>query len=163
MKNKFRKKQIMILGAALISILLLAGCTDNSTSNSDENNQETGDNNNAGNSDNSGNSNGYAVNVDPNMVGNWTWTSGTNSGEPITHISSGWVNFKEDGTFNSYYDYGYTVVVYEGTWQAKDGDLYWGTNGHEISDWYSYDTYDFITNNGLTIISDSSEMLYQRR
>ena len=152
LKKNFGKKQMMLLGAVIISIFLLAGCTNNN--NAGDNNQGTGDENN--------DDSGYAVNADPNMVGNWTWTSGTSSGEPITHIISSWVNFHKDGTFNSVYEYDNQLVIYEGTWQAKDGDLAWGTNGNEISDWYLTDSYQ-VSGNELIITSDSSEMKYSNQ
>jgi len=151
LKKKFGKKQMMLLGTIIVSIFLLAGCTNNN--NAGEDNEGTGGTGDDGGSD------GTTANIDVNMLGNWTWTSGTNNGEPITHISSGWVHFKNDGTFNSVYDYGYTLVIYEGTWQAQNGDLYWGTNGNEISDWYSTDSYQ-ASGNELIITSDSSEMIY---
>jgi len=132
--------QIFLIGIMLVSVLLLTGCTE---TNDNNNNQNTGDDN------TDDNSNTYSVNHDPRLIGNWT---GNNS----------WVHFHEDGTFQSAYDYDYTIVTYEGTWQAKDGQLSWGTNGHEISDWYSMDTYHF-NGDDLVITQDTIESTYEKQ
>lgn len=152
MTKKFDILKIFFIGMILVSVLVLAGCTeDNTDSNND---QDTGD------ADTGGSSNDYSGNHDPRLIGNWTWTDGTNQGNPVDYITRGWVNFMQDGTFKSFYDYGYTTVNYEGTWQAKDGDLYWGTNGHEISDWYSTDNYQI--DGKLTIDNSATEMNYEK-
>ena len=117
------------------------------------------DNTNTG-GDNDGPSND-GVNQAGSIVGNWTFVDGTQNGQPVTHIASGWVNYKADGTWTYFYDYGYTTLNDEGTWQAQDGELYWGTEGSEISDWYSYDNYQLVGDD-LIISSNTSEMRYRR-
>lgn len=156
MKKKFEIKQLIILGITLFLILLFAGCT---STNEGDDNQNASDNN-GSSSDSNDDASDYAVNVDKNLVGNWTWTCGTSNGEPVTHISSGWVNFKKNGTWMYAYDYGYTITIQNGTWQAKDGQLYWGTDGSEISDWYSINSYELVNSNELVISTDSSDSLY---
>ena len=132
---------------------ILAG--DNSGGNGDTNPSE-----NNGGSSTDGNTNTDG-NHDGRFVGNWTFVDGTSSGQPVTHITSGWVNYKADGTWSYFFDYGYTTVNAEGTWQAKDGTLYWGTNGNEISDWYSVESYQF-TGDNLILSTDTSEMRYTK-
>ena len=117
------------------------------------------DNTNTG-GDNEGSSNN-GVNQDGSIVGNWTFVNGTTNGQPVTHIASGWINYKADGTWTYFYDYGYTTINDQGTWQAQHWELYWGTEGSEISDWYAYDNYQLKGDN-LVIISDTSEMIYRR-
>jgi len=99
-------------------------------------------------------------NHDGRFVGNWTFVEGTTSGQPVTHIVSGWINYKADGTWTESFDYGDQILNEQGTWQAKDGVIYWGTDGTEISDWYSVDDYQF-TGDDLIISSDYSEMRYR--
>jgi hypothetical protein len=109
-------------------------------------------------------SNNEYTSTDPNhdgrLVGNWTYVEGTSSGQPITHIVSGWINYKADGNWTEFFDYGDQLLNEQGTWQAKDGVLCWGTNGSEISDWYSVDDYQ-IVGDDLIISSDYSEMRYR--
>ena len=57
--------------------------------------------------------------VEGSIVGNWTFVSGIQNGEPVTHIASGWLHYKADGTWRYSYDYGYTILDDEGTWQAQ--------------------------------------------
>ena len=118
------------------------------------------------NGDNEGPSNTDYTNNDSNqdgsIVGNWTFVSSETNGEPVTHVTSAWVNYKADGTWTYFYDYGYTTVNDEGTWQAQDGVLYWGTEGHEISDWYSVDNYE-VTGDDLIITTDEGTRAVYRR
>jgi len=140
MNKRFDLLKIFFIGLILLSLLILAGCTENNDGN---NNQDAGDTN------PDDGSNDYSGNHDPRLIGNWTY-------------NNSWVNFHEDGTFNSAYDYDYTIVRYEGTWQAKDGQLSWGTNGHEISDWYSMDSYHF-NGDDLVINRDSTVSTYEKQ
>lgn len=141
MTRKIDILKMFFIGIILVSVLLLSGCTeDNNDSNND---QGTGD------ADTGGSSNDYSGNHDPRLIGNWTY-------------NNSWVHFHEDGTFHFLYDYVYNFALYEGTWQAKDGQLSWGTNGHEISDWYSMDSYHF-NGDDLVITRDSSEITYEKQ
>ena len=99
-------------------------------------------------------------NHDGRFVGNWTFVEGTSGGKPVTHIVSGWISYKADGNWTECFDYGDQILNEQGTWQAKDGVLCWGTNGSEISDWYSVDDYQFVGDD-LIISSDNSEMRYR--
>jgi len=116
--------------------------------------------------DNEGSSTNNNSNTDPNhdgrFVGNWTFVEGTSSGKPVTHIASAWINYKADGTWTDFFDFGHQIRRQQGTWQAKDGVIYWGTNGSEISDWYSVDDYQF-TGDDLILSTDTSEMRYRKQ
>ena len=101
-------------------------------------------------------------NHDGRFVGNWTFVEGTSSGKPVTHIASAWINYKADGTWTDFYDFGHQIRRQQGTWQAKDGVLYWGTDGSQISDWYSVDDYQFVGDD-LIISKDASEMRYRKQ
>ena len=147
---------MMILGIVAVVVLVVAGFT---LLNNEGTSETNTDGTNEGSSVNDGSNEG--LNQANNIVGNWTFVSGTQNGSPVTHIVSGWVNYKADGTWVYFFDYGYTTVDAEGTWQAQDGELYWGTNGNEVSDWYSYDSYQFVDGD-LVITSDNSEMIYRR-
>ena len=145
-------KNIMIFGVLAVLVLVIAGFTLMNNEGTSDVNGDT-----EGPSDN--NDSTIGANEYGSIVGNWTFVSGTTNGEPITHIVSGWVNYKADGTWTYFYDYGYTTVNDQGTWQAQDGELSWGTDGSEINDWYSYDTYKFVDGD-LVIMSPNSEMRY---
>jgi hypothetical protein len=163
-EDVMEKNQMMLFAVIAVVVLAVAAVTltnnegapeANTTGDIPEGNENTnpeGDKEGASNN---------SVNVAGTVVGNWTFINGTNSDGPVTHIASGWIDYKADGTWTYFYDYGYTTVDQEGTWQAQDGQLYWGTNGSEISDWYSYDTYE-IVGDVLIIRSDGSEMFYGR-
>ena len=154
-KDVMQKNMMILFGVVVVVVLVVAGFTllnNDGTSDSSTNRENedplTNDNSNTSTT-------GYG-----SIVGNWTFLSGTSNGEPVTHIVSGWVNYKSDGTWVYSYDYGYTTVDAEGTWQTQDGQLAWGTNGSEISDWYSVDSYDFVDGD-LVISSSTSEMRYR--
>jgi hypothetical protein len=123
---------------------------------------ETGNTNTNGDTEEPSNNDYTATdsNHDGRLVGNWTFVEGTSSGQPITHIVSGWINYKADGTWTEFFDYGDQLLNEQGTWQAKDGVLCWGTDGSEISDWYSVDDYQ-IAGDDLIISSDYSEIRYR--
>ena len=158
-KNTSSSKMPTVLFSLLVvALLVLSGCT--STEQNKGTNADEGTTNQ--NADNGGDSGQYASNLDQRFIGNWTWISATSGGEPVTGIASGWLNFEADGTWDFYYDYGYSERIQNGTWQAKDGDLYWGTEGYEISDWYSYDSYEFVDGD-LIIIQQTGESRYQRQ
>jgi len=159
--NMFGRAKIVFFSLIVIILLLLSGCTSTGPNESD-NSDEVTENQDVGDSDNSDDSGEYASNLDPRFVGNWTWVSAVSGGEPVTDISNGWLNFEADGTWDFYYDYGYTERIQNGTWQAKDGELYWGTEGFEISDWYAYDTYEFIDGD-LIIIQSGGESRYRKQ
>jgi hypothetical protein len=158
--NMFGRAKIVFFSLIVLIVLLLSGCTSTGPNESD-NSDEVTENQDVGNSDNN-DSNQYNSNLDPRFIGNWTWVSAVSGGNPVTDISSGWLKFEADGTWDFYYDYGYTERIQNGTWQAKDGELYWGTEGYEISDWYSYDTYEF-EDGDLIIIQSSGESRYQKQ
>lgn len=127
------------------------------------NTTENGNTNTNGETEQPSNNNGYTstdANHDGRFVGNWTFIEGTSSGKPITHIVSGWIYYKADGTWTNFFDYGHQLLNEQGTWQAKDGVLCWGTDGTEISDWYSVDDYQFVDDD-LIISSDYSEVRYR--
>ncbi len=150
----------IIIFFLLIGMLLFVGCTEKSN----EQNQVDNGIDNTNDDTNDDGSGEYASNIDMNLVGNWTWISGNNNGEPVTQIINGWVHFKQDGTWKFAYDYDYTMRIQNGTWQARDGELYWGTAGQEISDWYSIDSYKFGINDGdLSIMSGNSVMNYLKQ
>ncbi|MBN1275795.1 hypothetical protein JXA12_05925, partial [Candidatus Woesearchaeota archaeon] len=78
------------------------------------------------------------------VVGNWSWVSGTAEGEPVTQIRSGWLAFHDDGTWSFSFDYGYTVNAQAGTYQAGDGRLVMSTfHDDRPSSWTSSSTYAF--------------------
>ncbi|HMA83416.1 MAG TPA: hypothetical protein VKP59_04220 [Candidatus Thermoplasmatota archaeon] len=160
-KEKFGWGKILFFSLIFLTVLLLAGCTSSDTKEV-KNNDEGTENQNIGNSDNGDDSGQYASNLDPRFIENWTWVSAVSGGEPVTEISYGWLNFEADGTWNFYYDYGYTERIQNGTWQAKDGELYWGTEGSEISDWYAYDNYEF-DDGDLIIIQSGGESRYRKQ
>ena len=157
-KKECGKAKIVFFSLCTILVLLLSGCTSTPTNEADTGDEGTTNQN----ADNGGDSGQYASNLDQRFIGNWTWISATSGGEPVTGIASGWLNFEADGTWDFYYDYGYSERIQNGTWQAKDGDLYWGTEGFEISDWYSYDSYEFVDGD-LIIIQQMGESRYQRQ
>lgn len=160
-KEGHGKAKIVIFSLFTIMVLLLSGCTSTQTNEAETGEQGTS-NVTTSDSDNGDDSGQYASNLDQRFIGNWTWISATSGGEPVTGIASGWLNFEADGTWDFYYDYGYSERIQNGTWQAKDGELYWGTEGYEISDWYSYDSYEFVDGD-LIIIQQTGESRYQRQ
>jgi hypothetical protein len=161
------KKTTMILSAIIVVAAIAGFILINNEGVLDPilNGLNTGENGNPNtNGDNEEPSNNEYTSTDPNhdgrLVGNWTFVEGTASGKPVTHIVSGWINYKADGNWTEFFDYGDQLLNEQGTWQAKDGVLYWGTNGSEISDWYSVDDYQIIGDD-LIISSDYSEMRYR--
>ena len=157
------KTKMMLFAVLAVSVLLVAAFTLTNNEGINEINPDNNDKKDNTNpeGDNQGASSDVATTAGGSIVGNWTFVNGTSNGEPVTHIASGWVNYKADGTWTYFYDYGYTTVEAEGTWQTQDGQLSWGTNGSEISDWYSMDTYE-IKGDILIIRSSGSEMFYGR-
>ena len=162
------KNQMMIFAVIAVVVLAVAAFTLTNNEGTPDPNTTGGDNLEGNENPNpEGENEGSSVTENPNsgasvagsIVGNWTFINGTNNDGPVTHIASGWIDYKADGTWTYFYDYGYTTVNQEGTWQAQEGQLYWGTNGSEISDWYSYDTYE-IVGDVLIIRGDGSEMFY---
>lgn len=162
-KDVMEKNKMMVF--AVLAVLVLAVAALTLTNNNGTPATTTGDTNEGNGNTNPEGENEGSSNTGANgagsIVGNWTFVNGTTNDGPVTHIASGWIDYKADGTWTYFYDYGYTTVNQEGTWQAQDGELYWGTNGSEISDWYSYDTYE-IVGDVLIITSDGSEMFYGR-
>ncbi len=152
------KHKMIIFAVLAVSVLVVAAVA--LTNNEGTSDTNTADGNNEG-SPATGDSN-TGTNAQASIVGNWTFVNSTTNGELVTHIASGWVSYKDDGTWTYSFDYGYTIVNDEGTWQAQDGKLYWGTEGHEISDWYSVDNYEVIGDDLIVSTDEGTRAVYRR-